>query len=60
MKRILLSVMTILFSLGIVFSQSTSQNPMLNIKVVFKKDYLNITKVTPNVLQIKIKSQIPT
>lgn len=60
MKRILLSVMTILFSLGIVFSQSTSQNPMLNIKGVFKTDYLNITKGTPTVLQRIIKSQIPT
>lgn len=59
MKRILLSVMIILFSLGVVFSQNASQNPVLNIKGVFKTDYLNITKGTPTVLQRIIKSQIP-
>lgn len=58
MKRIYLSLLVVLLCCRIAFAQSTSLTPMLNINGVLKKEFQNVAKGTPVVLQriIKLKT----
>lgn len=55
MKRSILFLSFILLGCSILFAQSTSLSPTVNIKGVFRKEYQGISKGTPFVLQRVVK-----